>query len=189
MSVKSVCVLTGSVTGTLYFEQKASGGATTVTGTVRGLSSKATMHVHQYGDLTKGADSIGALYNPFGKKYNAGGKLTHTAPCTHADTRDVCVLSISSDIGAVDAVEGTDCQISISGPRAFPSLQPSLPLSTLLQAFFLARDVPLVNLFPFHLTAPLLSLIGANSVIGRAIAIKIGDDFLAYGVIGLAQSN
>jgi hypothetical protein len=68
-------------------------------------------------------------------------------------------------------------------------LTPTSPLSTLLQAFFLARNVPLVDLLSFHRTAPLLSLIGANSVIGRAIAIKIGDDFQAYGVIGLAQSN
>jgi Cu-Zn family superoxide dismutase len=74
MSVKAVCVLTGPVTGTLFFEQKASGGATTVTGTITGLhSGQATMHVHQYGDVTNGIESIGALYNPFGKKYNAGG--------------------------------------------------------------------------------------------------------------------
>ena len=55
MSVKARCVLTGSVSGVLNFEQKASGGPTKVTGSIKGLGAgKHGVFVRQFGDLSQG---------------------------------------------------------------------------------------------------------------------------------------
>lgn len=154
-SVKASCTLVGAkVKGNLVFEQKVSGGPTTVTGQIIGLETgKHGFHIHQYGDLSNGCASCGGHYNPFGKK--------HGAP-TDAERH-------AGDLGNIEAKAGEPTIIEISDG--------------------------------------LLSLIGAHSVIGRAVVVHAGEDDLgkggmddslttghagareACGVIGISDSN
>jgi hypothetical protein len=45
------------VTGVLTFEQKASGGPTSVTGTLKAPAGKLSLRVHQFGDILQGCES------------------------------------------------------------------------------------------------------------------------------------
>ena len=69
---KAVCVLQGSVSGTITFQQ-SSVGIIRITGTVSKLTpGNHGIHVHTYGDLTDGCASTLGHYNPF--------RQTHGAP-------------------------------------------------------------------------------------------------------------
>lgn len=127
--VNASCRLIGeNVSGMLKFTQAVSGGPTTITGTVKGLSAgQHGFHVHQFGDLSEGCASAGGHFNPFGK--NHGGpedKERHVG-----------------DLGNVEAKADEDLHVEIKDS--------------------------------------LVSLIGANSVIGRAIVVHAGQDDLGKG--------
>ncbi|XP_039432684.2 uncharacterized protein LOC120415308 isoform X1 [Culex pipiens pallens] len=69
MPVKAVCVLSGDVKGTIYFEQNG-GTAVTVTGCVEGLPpGKHGLHIHEFGDFSRGWHSTGPHYNPYGRDH------------------------------------------------------------------------------------------------------------------------
>uniref|UniRef100_P81926 Superoxide dismutase [Cu-Zn] n=1 Tax=Halocynthia roretzi TaxID=7729 RepID=SODC_HALRO len=109
MSIKAVCVLVGSVKGTLNFKQDAIGSCT-VTGEVSGLiPGKHGFHIHEYGDLTNGCTSSGGHFNPF--------KQIHGAP--EDDIRHVGDLgNITADSSGVATVNITDRMISLTGEHS-----------------------------------------------------------------------
>lgn len=65
--IKAVAVLKN---GVVKFEQKYTGGSTTIYVEMKGLKpGKHGFHVHEYGDLTNGCISSGGHYNPFNKHH------------------------------------------------------------------------------------------------------------------------
>jgi len=109
VTVRASVVLTGSagVSGLITLEQEATGGATRLNGTIKGLKpGKHGFHVHQYGDLSQGCVSAGPHFNPNGK--------THGGPTD--EVRHV------GDLGNVEAdkdgnveIKIVDAQVSLIG--------------------------------------------------------------------------
>jgi len=112
MSVKAVVVLRGdaSVTGTVHFEQSATGGAVKVSGSVTGLvPGQHGFHVHEFGDNTNGCTSAGPHFNPNNKE--------HGAP--EDQNRHVGDLgNVVADADGVAQVTIEDRQLTLVGPNS-----------------------------------------------------------------------
>jgi len=136
--VRAVCVLTGSagVSGQIILEQDATGGATRINGTIKGLKpGKHGFHVHQFGDLSQGCTSAGPHFNPFNKTHGApGDEVRHVG-----------------DLGNVEADKDGVVEVKLSD----------------------------------HL----VSLVGVNSVIGRAFIVHENIDDLGKGGHELSSST
>lgn len=94
--LKAVAVLSNdshNVTGTVTFTQSHQNGATEVVASITGLESgtKHGLHVHQFGDLSGGCETLGPHYNPFNQ--------THGGPTSQV--RHV------GDFGNIEANGGT----------------------------------------------------------------------------------
>lgn len=65
--IKSIAVLKN---GIVRFEQKRTGGSTTIYVEMKGLKpGKHGFHIHEFGDLSNGCISSGSHYNPFKKQH------------------------------------------------------------------------------------------------------------------------
>lgn len=107
-SVKGVCVLVGSVQGTLSFTQ--TGEDTKVEGEVKGLTpGKHGFHIHQFGDATNGCVSAGPHFNPAGKTH--GGS-------TDANRHAGDLGNIIAGEDGVAKVSIIDKQIPLVGPNS-----------------------------------------------------------------------
>ncbi|KAM3720009.1 Extracellular superoxide dismutase [Dirofilaria immitis] len=73
MPKKAVAVLkSDTVNGIIYFQQNNRASATTIYGTINGLTPGLHgFHIHQYGDQTNGCTSAAAHYNPFEKTHGS----------------------------------------------------------------------------------------------------------------------
>uniref|UniRef100_A0A182IJA6 Superoxide dismutase [Cu-Zn] n=1 Tax=Anopheles atroparvus TaxID=41427 RepID=A0A182IJA6_ANOAO len=70
MPMKAVCVLNGDVKGTIFFEQI--GSSVAITGAIEGLRpGKHGLHIHEFGDFSRGCLSTGPHYNPHGTDHGA----------------------------------------------------------------------------------------------------------------------
>ncbi|KAI8138546.1 Copper/Zinc superoxide dismutase [Fennellomyces sp. T-0311] len=71
--VNAIAVLQGAaaaVFGYVSFHQCAPGETTTILANLTGVpAGKHGLHVHQFGDLSNGCDSLGGHYNPFNKTH------------------------------------------------------------------------------------------------------------------------
>ena len=72
--IKAVCILKNeskSINGMVIFEQSLENiSYTRVYGTILGLKKGLHgFHIHQYGDLSKGCESMGPHFNPFNKNH------------------------------------------------------------------------------------------------------------------------
>ena len=103
---KAVCVLQGSVSGTIRFKQFGN-GKIRISGSVANLTQgNHGMHVHTYGDLTNGCASTLGHYNPLGN--------THGGPS--ASIRHIGDLgNIFADDNGEAAVNITDSIASLTG--------------------------------------------------------------------------
>mmetsp|Transcript_15089 Transcript_15089/g.21364 ORF Transcript_15089/g.21364 Transcript_15089/m.21364 type:complete len:157 (+) Transcript_15089:54-524(+) len=111
---KCVCSLSGesgtSVSGLLRLSQSTEDSPTTIEGEIRGLTpGKHGITVNVYGDLSEGAASCGAIFNPFGK--------SHGSP-----TDENCMVG---DLGNIvvgadgkSAVSITDKKVKLLGPHS-----------------------------------------------------------------------
>lgn len=99
---KCVCKISsesGTVSGILRLAQASEDGPTTINGELKGLSpGKHGITINVYGDLSDGAASCGAIFNPFGK--------SHGAP------KDA--ERMVGDLGNVLCDEAGKCSVSIS---------------------------------------------------------------------------
>lgn len=70
---RCVCVLTGEgVSGVLTLSQASEDSATVFEGSIAGLSPGLHgIHVHVFGDFSRGLTSAGGIFNPFGKNHGA----------------------------------------------------------------------------------------------------------------------
>uniref|UniRef100_A0A1W7R9H9 Superoxide dismutase [Cu-Zn] n=1 Tax=Hadrurus spadix TaxID=141984 RepID=A0A1W7R9H9_9SCOR len=72
MPQKAVCVLVGSVKGTVHFTQQSADGPVEVEGDIEGLKpGNHGFHIHEFGDTTNGCTSAGGHFNPFSKEHGA----------------------------------------------------------------------------------------------------------------------
>ncbi|CCU55551.1 Cu/Zn superoxide dismutase [Adoxophyes honmai entomopoxvirus 'L'] len=70
--MKAICILSGSVTGTIYFDQSSQSDAVHISGSIKGLPKGLHgFHIHEYGDLSNGCTSAGEHFNPYNR--NHGG--------------------------------------------------------------------------------------------------------------------
>uniref|UniRef100_A0A1Y9H721 Superoxide dismutase [Cu-Zn] n=1 Tax=Anopheles farauti TaxID=69004 RepID=A0A1Y9H721_9DIPT len=70
MPLKAVCVLNGEVKGTIFFEQN--GSSVAITGAIEGLRpGKHGLHIHEFGDFSRGCLSTGPHFNPDGNDHGA----------------------------------------------------------------------------------------------------------------------
>ncbi|XP_052860612.1 superoxide dismutase [Cu-Zn] isoform X1 [Anopheles cruzii] len=108
MPLKAVCVLNGEVKGTIFFEQ--SGTSVAVTGALEGLKpGKHGLHVHEFGDFSRGCLSTGPHYNPDGND--------HGAP--EDENRHVGDLgNIVAYGGGLAKVQLADPKITLTGERS-----------------------------------------------------------------------
>ncbi|XP_025098992.1 superoxide dismutase [Cu-Zn]-like [Pomacea canaliculata] len=107
MVVKAVCVLAGSVHGTLFFAQENDSSPTKVTGQVSGLTQgKHGFHIHEFGDYTNGCTSAGAHFNPHSKE--------HGGP-DMAERHSGDLGNIEAGEDGVAKVDITDKQIPLTG--------------------------------------------------------------------------
>ncbi|KAG8818199.1 Superoxide dismutase [Cu-Zn] [Serendipita sp. 399] len=99
------------VSGSLNFVQVGPWGVVTVTGQITGLdpNSERGMHVHEFGDLTKGCNSTGTHFNPF--KYSHGAR---EAPISLRHVGDLG--NIHSDENGVANINFQDKIISLTNP-------------------------------------------------------------------------
>jgi len=107
MPIEGICVLEGSVKGTIKISQEADGKPCTLSGTVTGLSEgKHGFHIHQFGDYSSGCTSTGGHFNPAGK--NHGGPAD--------DERHAGDLgNIVAGADGTAEVKITDAQVSLTG--------------------------------------------------------------------------
>lgn len=108
--LKAVCVLQGSVKGTVNFTQQNADSPVTVTGEITGLTpGDHGFHVHEFGDNTNGCTSAGAHFNPFGKTHGAPGD----------EERHVGDLgNVTADADGKAAINITDKMLSLTGPQS-----------------------------------------------------------------------
>jgi len=105
----AVCVLEGSVKGTIRFEQEGN-GPTTVTGEVTGLQpGNHGFHIHQFGDYSAGCTSAGAHFNPASKE--------HGGPAD-AERHAGDLGNIVADAAGKAVINITDTQIPLEGPNS-----------------------------------------------------------------------
>lgn len=70
--MKAVCVINGSIQGTVIFTQKNFSDVVKIVGKVRGLEKGYHgIHIHEFGDNTNGCSSAGDHYNPFKNDHGA----------------------------------------------------------------------------------------------------------------------
>ncbi|CAI8025578.1 Superoxide dismutase [Cu-Zn] [Geodia barretti] len=106
--MSAVCVLEGSVKGTIYFTATGDGKKTKVTGSVTGLKpGNHGFHIHQFGDYSAGCVSAGPHFNPAGKE--------HGGPAD-AERHAGDVGNIVADGTGTATIDITDAQIPLSGP-------------------------------------------------------------------------
>jgi len=107
MPIEGICVLEGSVKGTIKISQEADGKPCTLSGTVTGLSEgKHGFHIHQFGDYSSGCTSTGGHFNPAGK--NHGGPADEER---HAGD----LGNIVAGADGTAEVNITDGQVSLTG--------------------------------------------------------------------------
>jgi len=107
MGIEGICVLEGSIKGTIKFAQSADGEPCTVSGTVTGLTEgKHGFHIHQFGDYSSGCTSTGGHFNPAG--------LTHGGP-TDEKRHAGDLGNIVANAEGVAQVEITDSQVTLTG--------------------------------------------------------------------------
>jgi Cu-Zn family superoxide dismutase len=107
----AVAVLEGNgIRGFVWFHQPQEDYPVTVKGEIRGLSPGAHgIHVHEYGDLTDGMQSIGEHFNPFNKN--------HGPP--QEESRHVGDLgNIKAAVDGLAVFEYTDRVIQLSGSNS-----------------------------------------------------------------------
>jgi len=118
--VQAVCVITGepsfkNVSGIVRFSQLPRSSNVTIEAEITGLTKgKHGIHIHEYGDLTKGCASAGAHFNPFGKKH--GGPLD-----LERHVGDLGNIEVTSDGGggpAVATLKLEDNWVSLRGSRS-----------------------------------------------------------------------
>eukprot|EP00634_Sargassococcus_sp_CCMP2135_P006215 CAMPEP_0198656730 /NCGR_PEP_ID=MMETSP1467-20131203/10788_1 /TAXON_ID=1462469 /ORGANISM="unid. sp., Strain CCMP2135" /LENGTH=146 /DNA_ID=CAMNT_0044392797 /DNA_START=9 /DNA_END=449 /DNA_ORIENTATION=+ len=86
------------VSGVLSLSQPSEEAATTISGTISGLTpGPHALHVHIFGDFSQGLTSAGGIFNPFGKN--------HGAP----DSEDRMV----GDLGNIDVADDGSCAVHI----------------------------------------------------------------------------
>merc|ERR1712212_600118 len=107
MPIEGICVLEGSVKGTIKISQEADGKPCTVSGVVTGLSEgKHGFHIHQFGDYSSGCASTGGPFPPPG--------TPHGGP--QDDNRHAGDLgNIIANSEGVATVEITDAQVTLTG--------------------------------------------------------------------------
>lgn len=108
---RAVCVISGDVKGTVFFDQKDEQSPVILSGEVEGLKKgKHGFHVHEFGDNTNGCTSAGAHFNP--------KKMEHGAPdSTVRHVGDLGNIETATD-GVVTKVCIQDSQISLlPGPN------------------------------------------------------------------------
>lgn len=66
-SINALCLLESNlINGYVYFHQCQPGAKTKIKFSLKGTPLKThAIHIHQFGDLRKGCDSLGPHYNPF----------------------------------------------------------------------------------------------------------------------------
>jgi len=107
MGIEGICVLEGSVKGTIKITQEADGKPCNISGTVTGLSEgKHGFHIHQFGDYSSGCASTGGHFNPAGK--NHGGPADEER---HAGD----LGNIIANAEGVAQVEIVDAQVTLTG--------------------------------------------------------------------------
>ncbi|CCU55859.1 Cu/Zn superoxide dismutase [Choristoneura biennis entomopoxvirus] len=68
--MKAICILTGTVSGTIEFRQNTPNEHVHVIGKIIGLPKGLHgFHIHEYGDLSNGCTSAGEHYNPFNRNH------------------------------------------------------------------------------------------------------------------------
>uniref|UniRef100_UPI00398E60B7 superoxide dismutase [Cu-Zn]-like n=1 Tax=Pristiophorus japonicus TaxID=55135 RepID=UPI00398E60B7 len=71
---KAICVLkgTGAVTGSIHLKAGEGGHSTIIMGEIYGLTpGKHGLHVHTFGDISKGCGSTGPHFNPCNETHGA----------------------------------------------------------------------------------------------------------------------
>ena len=80
-----------TISGVIYFEQNLEKNYTNIYGHIDGLMpGKHGIHIHQYGDLTKGCTTCGPHYNPY--DMNHGGpdsKIRHVGDLGNIECEDM----------------------------------------------------------------------------------------------------
>jgi Cu-Zn family superoxide dismutase len=73
----AIAVFTGKIKGTVRFDEEGDSEGVKITVDIRGLkkNKKQGFHIHRYGDLSDGCESMCEHFNPYGK--------THGGPDSH----------------------------------------------------------------------------------------------------------
>lgn len=110
MSVKAVCVLSGSgdVKGTIHLTQ--AGDATNLTGEISGLApGQHGFHIHEFGDNTNGCMSAGSHFNPHG--------VEHAGP-TDASRHIGDLGNVEAGADGVAKIKISDKRVQLTGQHS-----------------------------------------------------------------------
>ncbi len=87
--MKAICIFSGKINGVVHFEQRSVTDCVNVTLQLQGFKTTKphAIHIHEYGDLSKGCMSTGSHFNPFGyrhgllyDKHHAGDIMSNIVP-------------------------------------------------------------------------------------------------------------
>ncbi|QYC92749.1 Super oxide dismutase [Trabala vishnou gigantina nucleopolyhedrovirus] len=72
MAVRAICIISGDITGKIYFHQQTPDHPTTIEGYLLNVPrGEHGFHVHEFGDASNGCTSAGEHFNPFGHEHGA----------------------------------------------------------------------------------------------------------------------